>query len=666
MRLFPLPLNSTKIRMKKFHILLLVFFSILPILASAQKSAVFPSDSVGFFDAMEKYISSSRSEGKSFMKQFKEIWFGGYFSEKEKEGVYKMTNKMYEKKMRAFPEFRNYLYSVGSFVVNKDSADESFDQWHSTLFELLEDRGRRNFSRFLDFSNNIFLDNSLSVSPSTTWKASNSNFTFGFDSLPKITFEKLDLICIARNDSMFILNTSGVYYPTEDKWMGMGGTVNWERAGFSAENIYATLSDYTVDTRLYNYEADSVQFHYPDYFEKPLLGKLTDKALANMKVENASYPRFDSYARRLRIENIAPEVNYDGGFSMVGNKILGLGTQEELARLEFFRKDTLFLLVSTKAFSIRPERIVSDRAAIKFFLGKDSITHPGLNFRFSRPDRKFTLYKSNEGIAKAPYNNSYHDIEMDFEALYWKQDEPMITISNLMGSTKDDAIFISANYFKQEQFDKIGGMADINPLYSIKKMVDMSGTRTLSITQLGYSLNMEHTDAKNMVMWMSSMGFMEFDFDKDVFYVDQKLIDYVMASQKKTDYDVLNVYSEVKDDIKEPVELDEVQNHRSRLTPLSEAKPRIRRRSTTSRRSRADTLERTSITLKEADRAALQKLSLFFIGRGYHRVQTSSLVQLALQVTAELLDDCEDTVIDTHEKIRSGDRRKTRGGSNHD
>src|SRR5690606_40261681 len=102
-------------------------------------------------------------------------------------------------------------------------------------------------------------------------------------------------------------------------------------------------------------------------------------------------------------------------------------------------------------------------------------------------------------------------------------------------------------------------------------------------------------------------------------------------------------------------------NSRNRLTPLSEAKPRIRRRTNTSRRSRADTLERTSITLKDADRAALQKLSMFFIERGYHRVQTSSLVQLALQVTAELLEDCEDTVIDTHEKIRSGDRRKSRG-----
>ena len=541
--------------MNRIYLTLILFFSLFSSISLAQKPNSFPTDSIGFFDVMEDFISGARDEGKSFMKQFEDIWFGGYFSETERQGVYEMTNKMLEKKMRAFPDFRNYLYSVGSFVVYKDSTDGSFVEWQNTLAKLLDDRNRRNFGRFLEFSNNLFMDNSLAVSPSTIWKANNNKFTFGFDSLPKITFDSLDLICIARTDSMKILNTSGVFYPTEDKWVGKDGIVTWERAGFSPGIVYAELGAYIVNTRYNEYTADSVQFHYPDYFDQPLLGVLKDKALANMTAEKASYPRFDSYARRLRIEDIAPDVNYDGGFSMVGNKILGMGTEEELAMLEFFRNDTLFLLVSTEVFSIRPERIVSERAAIKFYLKDDSITHPGLNFRFSKEDQKVTLYKNNKGIAKAPYDNTYHNIEMDFEALYWKQNEPMMTISSLIGSTKDDAIFISANYFKQEQFDQLGVMADVNPLYSIKSMVDAGNSTTLSITQLGYNLNMEHTDAKNMVMWLSTMGFMEFDFDKDLFYVDQKLIDYVMASQKRTDYDVLNVYSEVKDDVNAKINL---------------------------------------------------------------------------------------------------------------
>lgn len=532
--------------MNRFYLTLTISLFFFSNSSFAQKPNSFPTDSIGFFEVMEEYLSEARDEGKDFMKQFEEIWFGGYFSEKEREGVYQMTNKMLEKRMRAFPEFRNYLYSVTSFVVYKDSADDGFAQWQNTLLKLIEDRNRRNFGRFLEFSNNLFMNNSLAVSPSTVWKASNNNFNFGYDSLPKVTFDSLDLICIARNDSMKIYHTSGVIYPTEDLWIGEGGKVEWVRAGFSSDSVYAELSHYKIDTRSYDYTADSVLFYYPDYFEKPLIGQLSDKALANMDVENASYPRFESYARRLRIENIAPEVNYDGGFSMVGNKILGVGTEEDLAYLEFFRNDTLFLLVSSEVFSIRPSRIVSDRAAIKFYLKEDSITHPGLNFRYSEENKQVTLYRNNEGIAKAPYDNTFHNVEMDFEALYWKQDEPIITISNLMGSTKNDAIFISANYFKQEQFDKIGVMADINPLYSIKNMVDASNSTTLSITQLGYNLNMEHTDAKNMVMWLSTMGFMKFDFDKDLFYVDQKLIDYVMASQKRTDYDVLNIYSEVE------------------------------------------------------------------------------------------------------------------------
>src|SRR5690606_32750597 len=159
-------------------------------------------------------------------------------------------------------------------------------------------------------------ENALYNSPSNVWASNNGDYKFDFDSLPKVTFDSLDLICYSRGDSMKIIDTRGAYYPTENLWIGNGGTVNWVQAGLEEEKVYATFNDYKIDTKKNDYIVDSVKFYNSFYLDKPLLGRLENKVLANMTPERTSYPRFDSYDKRIRIENLFPGVNFDGGFSM--------------------------------------------------------------------------------------------------------------------------------------------------------------------------------------------------------------------------------------------------------------------------------------------------------------------------------------------------------------
>jgi methionine salvage enolase-phosphatase E1 len=200
--------RSFKLFLKTLLIVVLIYTSGS---LSAQTPDKFSSDSVAFFDEMEDYLSNARKEGKDFMKQFEVVWYGGYFSDKQRQGVYAVSNRMLKKKLRAFPDFRNYLYTVGSFVVDSNQTDESFEAWQGILIELLEDRKTRKFTQFLDFCNGLFRENVMYSSASTIWSANNSNYTFAYDSLPKITFDQLNLICFAKRDSMIIYNTKGAY-----------------------------------------------------------------------------------------------------------------------------------------------------------------------------------------------------------------------------------------------------------------------------------------------------------------------------------------------------------------------------------------------------------------------------------------------------------------------
>ena len=75
-------------------ILILFITSFFASKLKAQTPIAFPKDSIEFYEVMDLYMSNARKEGKDFMKQFKEVWYGGYFSEKQRAGVYAITNKM--------------------------------------------------------------------------------------------------------------------------------------------------------------------------------------------------------------------------------------------------------------------------------------------------------------------------------------------------------------------------------------------------------------------------------------------------------------------------------------------------------------------------------------------------------------------------------------------
>lgn len=70
-------------------------------------------------------------------------------------------------------------------------------------------------------------------------------------------------------------------------------------------------------------------------------------------------------------------------------------------------------------------------------------------------------------------------------------------------------------------------------------------------------------------------------------------------------------------------------------------------------------LERTSITLKTPDRDALRALTLFLIQEGQQHVQTSTVIQAALQFAAAQLGDDGAGFLAAFEAARRADRRKT-------
>jgi hypothetical protein len=529
------------------YIIVLASFLITISGYSQTKIKHFSSDSTLFFEEMEQFVTDSRQEdGVLLMDEFSWDWYGGKFSDKQREGVYKIANLMLKKRKKAFPDFKNYLFTISQFVNSKNQTEQSFESWQEILIKLIKGKSKKRFTDYLKSCNNLFSENLLYKSSANSWAANNSNYTFGFDSLPTIEFDALTLTCYSKGDSSVIKNTKGIYYPTEAKWVGVGGKITWERAGFSPDSVYAEVNKYQISVKSPRYTIKDVTFYDYFYFESPLVGILQEKVLANVKSHKATYPRFDSYEALFEIKNISKGVDYIGGFSLYGRKVIGRGSDDRDAYLIFNRNDVPFLKMASKTFVIKPERIVSEIATATFYLEEDSIYHPGLSFKFFTKDRNVSLIRDNKGIKITPYFNSYHQVDMDFESLIWKVDSPMIEFRNMKGGTKTDATFVSSNYFSRKAYEQLMKLQTTHPLYTIKKLVDKLDTTYITNQDMAEFTLRSYAQLESMLLNLSNMGFINYNYDAKYFIVKDKLLNWVEASGGNIDYDVLGFLSNVK------------------------------------------------------------------------------------------------------------------------
>lgn len=537
--------------MKKIIILLFLITAATTVF-SQSKIKQFSSDSTAFFNEMEEFLRAARDEdGKLAMDEFSWVWFGGKFSENQKESIYVMANLMLNNKKKAFPDFSNYIKTISLFVNSKYQTETSFFSWQAILEKLLKAETKsksasekKQFVEYLQACNALFEENALFKSPGATWKANNSNYKFGYDSIPTIEFDALTLTSYSKGDSAVILNTKGKYYPTEQMWYGEGGKITWERAGFPADSVYATINTtYQINVKSPKYEIKDVTFYDYYYFDEALQGSVEEKILANITEEKATYPRFKSSNARLQIKNIIEGVDYIGGFSLHGFKVIGSGIDGLEAHVIFYRKKLPFVKVSADAFIIQPDRIVSNDASFTMYLKEDSIYHPGLIFKFFFEGRKLNLIRDNQGIKKTPYLNSYHKVDMDFEYLTWTIDSPMVQFRNLVGGTKTDAFFISTDFFRLDIYKGMIGGNTTHPLYMVKSLVDKLDTNFITMLQLAEHSGYSKSQLENFLLGLSYQGFVKYDYDAKTFIVEDKLITWVKASGGRVDYDVINFYS---------------------------------------------------------------------------------------------------------------------------
>lgn len=481
------------------------------------------------------------------LQQFAVLWDSAKLSEEQKSRILSVASYLIDRKIRPYPEFYTFLQANCSFFRLNHSMD-SYDEWLQGLVAACEQR--RPISAFMKIWQNTLLlleEHTIYKSSAIRWKASDTLFSFRSADPIQACFKKIDLYCYANLDSAIIYSTTGTYNLLTSQWTGKGGLVTWEKAGYSRDSVYAQLAEYTIDMNFSSFAADSVMFFNRIYFGFPMMGKLENSVERFINVSLLQYPRFESYQKRFFLRNFYKGVDYRGGFGMMGAKLAGRGSREEPAILTFFRNDTLRVKSTSMLYVFYPGRVVSSDASITIYLDQDSIHHAALQFLYRVPNRELSLLKSERYTARSPYLNSYHRIDMNFDQLRWRIDEPRIYFTLAPGSARSLAIFESFNYFKQEDFDKLQYYDEQHPLVLLAKFSRyFNNATTLSAKDFANFIRKSLDNVHTLLFPLAVQGYILYDVATETIVLKEKLFDALKASTGKIDYDVLRLYSLVE------------------------------------------------------------------------------------------------------------------------
>lgn len=457
--------------------------------------------------------------------------------------------KMQKKKARPYPDYINALTTFEEVAASNRITGNNLNVWRTVL-----DKKCKNLTslrNFLEQTSSFVTTGAISASRSVAWRVLD---------LGKVEFVEADgdlnynvgtttLRCISQNDSIEVLETSGTYYAKTGKWLGFGGKITWERAGLEADKVYATFGIYNISTKTNEIEIDNCNFTNTNYFQEPLIGKVTYKCLNRNTTYGKRYPKFETAdGQRVDMPELFKNVGYRGGFTQTGTSFVGSGSVYLPAEVYIHRSDTVLATFSAPSFVMNPKSIEASNTEVRIFLGTDEIHHPGLRFRYVEEvggeiERKVELTRGNKGMERAKYRDSYHKMNIDANLMQWYIDGSQIYITQLPGSPMNIAYFESLGYYSEENFREMWGMSDTHPMQTVANFVKYNGGSSFPVKDFAQFNGMTHLEAQRLMLSLSYDGFVDYYTERDVAHATDRLYDYLKFSVGKKDYDEMRFIS---------------------------------------------------------------------------------------------------------------------------
>ncbi len=463
--------------------------------------------------------------------------------------VYLTTTQLTAQRYKPYPEITQYVQAIVA-AYNHPEGGTRFSTWQQFIERLLLEGtvGRKEVADFLEFSVHFLENNLLFTSNTRQWRAEDDYFNYDVaDGKAIVRFQAVSLTGETAGDQLHIYESEGTYSPTDKLWTGTRGLIRWEGTALDPQTTFARFGYFQVNFQQSEFRIDSASLNYGILFQSAIAGTLTHKLRINVSEATSGYPIFESYDKRIRIPQVARGVDFEGSFRLRGDEVEGYGTAEDKAVLVFQdNSGRVQLKTLAENYSIKANSISSSRADMVLYFGTDSITHPGIVLRYLVDDRQLIATKGQTGIGKAPFTDSYHDLEMNPERLVWDMDEPTIQMAMLVAGARTPANFYSTDFFDFDLYDSYRGVLSYNPIQQLFKLKQGYGTDVIraEIVAKAFNPGISVPQAEGLFYQLVADGFIQYNAELQEVTILDKVDRYELASRRAIDHDHIRLKSE--------------------------------------------------------------------------------------------------------------------------
>lgn len=533
--------------MTRAGLLISVLVIALPVALRAQTTRNFTGDQETFRQELVTFMGPNLSPAQIItFEKFLGVWDSLDLSRDIRSGIINVSSQMAGRNMRPSPGFMLFFESTLTFT-SSEKGLSYFGDWLKGLSETVFNPRypTASIEKYLEVSALMISDNTLYKSNSVKWKVADGTFTFSHDTVFKLNLSDATLICYAQNDSTIVSDVNGIYYPDMFQFQGETGLITWEKTGYSREEVYATIENYNIDATRNQISADTAMLYHYVYFREPVPGKLTDQAFRSLSPERSIFPKFETYTKEFKINNIYEGVDYFGGLELEGAGIKGTGNIFTPASISLKRNDTLYIVVHSQNFLLTKSSVNSQEATMTLYLESDSVFHSNLGFAYNVDSREVNFFRTSSPVSRSPYSNSFHKLDMYFEYFSWDMDEPFMKLSRARGAAMGQASFESFSFFKSSIFEQMMFLDDIHPLYNLKSFAQYFYSESFPVEEYALWLRRPVESVTAMCIDLANKGFIFYDRSINEITIKPKVDDYITAYAKRKDYDVISIMSEV-------------------------------------------------------------------------------------------------------------------------
>ena len=345
----------------------------------------------------------------------------------------------------------------------------------------------------------------------------------------------------SSEDSIYIYETDGYFDYKSKKFTGKGGLVTWEKAGLKKDETFAQLYGYKVDLRKMDFRADTVQLTTP-YFSTPVLGSMKDR-MEEVEEQGGGMPYFTSFDSRLRIKNLLPDLDFDGGFSLQGSDFVGIEVNGFPAILQFNYQNKPLFEIATDLVNVQQELILSRNCKVKMkYPNGDSLIHSHCMLQYKPNEGVLYLFAEKKGNTVIPFFDYHFQVSSNAPLLKWKSNSPYPKFTYDLATSQEQKIaqFESINYLNPTVVSKLTAGAGSNAIVQVMSIFKKTKSESLSFSDVASALGTTIQGCEAQIFSLEAEGFLVVDAKNKRIFPTTKLINYAAGITGEKDFDFLS------------------------------------------------------------------------------------------------------------------------------